>query len=256
MIIPRVMPCLLLKDGQLVKTIKFSHPAYVGDPVNAVKIYNDKEVDELIFLDITATAENRRPDFEIIGQIASECFMPCAYGGGIREIEDIRKIFGLGIEKVAINSYAVENPGFIKEAASLFGSQSIMVSIDAKKNLFGKYEVYSRVAGKIPKIDPVKFAVKMAELGAGEILLNSVDRDGTMQGYDLDLVKQVSGAVDIPVIACGGAGKIEDFRDAIKIGGAWAVAIGSMAVFMDKNRAVLINFPSRGEIDKVLAEKI
>src|SRR5712691_5528058 len=188
----RVIPCLLLKDEGLVKTVKFKNPSYVGDPINAVRIYNQKEVDELIFLDISATVQNRKPSFKLLSELASECFMPFAYGGGIRQIQDIRQIFSLGVEKVAINTYAVENPGFVREAADTFGSQSVVVSIDVKKDLFGKYRVTTHGGRKKTNLDPIRFAAYMEEMGAGELLLNSVDRDGTWQGYDIDLVKGVT----------------------------------------------------------------
>lgn len=252
MIRTRVIPCLLLKNQGLVKTTKFKDPKYLGDPINIVKIFNEKEVDELIFLDITATIENRKPSMALIAQIASECFMPLSYGGGIRSLDDIKEILGLGVEKVSINSYAVKNPSFVKEASGLFGSQSIVVSIDVKKNLFGKYEIYIHGGKYSTKLDPITFAMQMEKMGAGELLLNSIDRDGTMQGYDIELINKVSHAVTIPVIACGGAGKVDDFADAVKNGGASAVAAGSMFVFQGRHRAVLINFPSQEELKKII----
>ena len=242
---PRVIPCLLLRAKGLVKTIKFRDPTYLGDPINVVRIFNDKEVDELIFLDILATVENRKPPFEYLEEIASECFMPLGYGGGVKNIEDMRRIFGLGVEKVSVNSYAVENPSFIREAADRFGSQSVVVSIDVKRNLFGRYQVFARGGRKTTGLDPVQFAVHMAEMGAGEILLNSIDRDGTMRGYDLELVKRVSQAVDIPVVACGGAGNVDDLAMAVREGEASAVAAGSMFVFQGRHQAVLINYPAQ-----------
>ncbi len=252
MLTTRVIPCLLLKNSGLIKTVKFKDPKYVGDPINAVKIFNEKEVDELIFLDITATIENRKPYFKLISDIASECFMPFGYGGGIRDSNDVKKLFNLGIEKVIINSFAFENPSFIKEISAIFGSQSIIVSIDVKRNLLGKYEVFTNSGRKNTKLDPVKFAQHMENMGAGELFLNSIERDGTMQGYDIELIKKVSGSVKIPLIACGGAGKIEDFGEAIKKGGASGVAAGSMFVFYGKHRAVLISYPSIHELEKVL----
>jgi len=248
----RVIPCLLLKNKGLVKTIKFKNPKYVGDPINAVKIFNEKEVDELIFLDITATIENRKPPFNLLSQIASECFMPFSYGGGIRTLEDIKKILSLGVEKVAINSYAVENPSFIRKAAEYYGSQSIIVSIDVKKSPIGKYEIYTHGGKRAAKLDPTEFAMQMEEMGAGELFLNSVDRDGTMKGYDVELIKEISESVNIPVIASGGAGKIEDFRNAAKKGGASAVAAGSLFVFIGPYRAVLINFPTSEDLKEML----
>lgn len=250
----RIMPCLLLRDGGLVKTVKFKDPNYIGDPINAIRIYNEKEVDELIFLDITATIENRPPPFKVLSEIASECFMPVAYGGGIRDLETIRQILSLGIEKVAINSYAAENPEFVRAAAERYGSSTIVVSMDVRRKLFGKYEVVTRGGRKGTGIDPVDFAIKMDRMGAGEILLNSIDRDGTQEGYDIDLIKSVTGAVGVPVIACGGAGRLEDFRAAVHEGGASACAAGSLVVYFGRNRAVLINFPERKKLESILGE--
>jgi cyclase len=250
----RVMPCLLVSNGRLVKTVRFRNPAYVGDPVNAIKIYNEKEVDELILLDITATAEGRRPDFSFLSEVADECFMPLAYGGGIRDIDDISRIFSLGIEKVAINSYALENPSFIEKAAAVFGSQSILLSMDVKKNLFGKYHVYDRGGRNGTDHEPTAWAARMERMGAGEILLNSIDQDGTMEGYDTTLIRKVTEAVTVPVIACGGAGRIQDFKMAVEEGGASAVAAGSMVIYQGKNKGVLINFPSQDDLKNILDE--
>ena len=247
----RVMPCLLLRQSKLVKTVRFREPDYIGDPVNAVKIYNDKEVDELIFLDITATVDKKAPPFKMISEIASECFMPYTYGGGIRSLEDMRKIFNLGVEKIAINSHAVENPDFIMQAAKEFGNQSIVASIDVKKKLMGKYEVFTRSGTNPTGLGPVEHARMMEEMGAGEILLTSIDRDGTWEGYDLELIRTVAEAVNVPLIVCGGAGGIEDFRKAVDAG-ASACATGSMVVYQAKNRGVLINFPKQTELRAVL----
>ncbi|PCJ78505.1 MAG: imidazole glycerol phosphate synthase subunit HisF [Flavobacteriales bacterium] len=246
--IPRVIPVLLLKNAGLVKTVKFKEPKYVGDPLNAVKIFNEKEVDELVFLDITATVKNMPPPLKLLSEIASECFMPFCYGGAIRTIEDIKQITNSGVEKVSINNYAVENPDFIEKAATIFGSSTIVISIDVKKNFWGKYEVYTKGGKNNTKLDPVKFAVEMNKRGAGEILLNSIDRDGTQAGFDIELVKKVSCEVDVPVIACGGSGSVEHLAEAIKDGGASAVAAGSQFVFHGKHRAVLINYPSQQEL--------
>lgn len=253
MLTTRVIPCLLLRKAALVKTIKFKDPSYVGDPINAIKIYNEKEVDELIFLDITATIDKRKPPLKIISEIASECFMPVAYGGGIRSLEDVTEIFSLGIEKVSLNSYAVENPAFVRAVADKYGTQSVVVSIDARKTVWGSYKVYTHGGRTATSLDPVQLAVRMEEMGAGEILLTSIDRDGTMTGYDIDLIKKVTSAVSVPVIACGGAGKVEDFGTAVKQGGASGVAAGSMVVYHGRNRAVLINFPTRTELQSALA---
>jgi len=248
----RIIPCLLLSNKGLVKTIKFKNPRYVGDPINAVKIFNEKEVDEIAFLDINASKEQRKPAFDLIADIASECFFPFCYGGGIRTIADIRKILFLGAEKVTLNSYALENPGFIKEAAEVFGSQSIVVSIDIKRNLFEGLRVYDSCRGKPTKLDPVEYAILAEKIGAGEIFLNSVDKDGTYTGYDLEAVEKVSSAVNIPVIACGGAGSLADVTAAINIGKASAAAAGSLFVFHGKHRAVLINYPSIEQIRELI----
>ena len=246
------MPCLLLEDHNLVKTIKFKNTNYIGDPINVAKIYNEKEVDELIILDIKASTENKEPSYEIIRDIASECFMPLTYGGGIKNIENIKKIFSLGVEKIIINTHAVENPFFVKEISNLFGSQSIVISLDVKKTAFDKYEIFSYGGRKPSGIDPLLFAIEMERMGAGELFLNSIDRDGTMEGYDIPLIKKITGSITIPLIACGGAGKIDDFADAVKIGGASAVASGSMVVYQGRNRSVLINFPSPEELNSIL----
>ena len=248
----RVIPCLLLQGRGLVKTIAFRRPRYVGDPINAVRIFNEKEVDEIIVLDIGATVEGKPPQTRLISEIASECFMPLAYGGGIRTVDQIREIFSLGVEKVVINSEASANPSFVRQAAEAFGSQSIIVSIDVKQTLFGSYEVRTHGGRKRTGRDPTTFAMEMADMGAGEIFLNSIDRDGTMGGYDIGLVRKVTGAVSIPVIACGGAGGIADFAAAVSQGGASAVAAGSLFVFHGKHRAVLISYPSIAELEQAL----
>lgn len=249
----RVIPALLLHDSGLVKTIRFKKPVYVGDPINAVRIFNDKEVDELVFLDISRTAGKKPIQFDLIGQIANECFMPFCYGGGIRNIDDIRRLFRLGLEKIAVNSYAVERPEFITETSDKFGSQSIVVSIDVKKNLLGKYHVYTHCGHHNTGKDPVEWAQEAAQRGAGEIMLNSVDRDGCMQGYDITLVRMVAEAVNIPVIACGGAGTLADMAAVISATKASAAAAGSMFVFHKNRNAVLINYPERKELKRLFA---
>jgi cyclase len=246
------MPCLLLKNGALVKTIKFKNPSYIGDPINAIRIYNEKEVDELVFLDISATLENRSPPFKVLAEIATECFMPVTYGGGVRSLEDMNEIFRLGIEKVAINTHAVENADFVRQAADKFGSQSVVISIDVMRRPFGRYEVMSHGGKRGTGKDPVKLAMEMEKMGAGELLLTSVDRDGTYEGYDIELTHKVTSAVSIPVIACGGAGTLTDFKYAVENGGASACAVGSMVVYYGRNRAVLISFPSRIELIGIL----
>jgi imidazole glycerol-phosphate synthase subunit HisF len=248
----RVIPCLLLRGEGLVKTTKFRDPVYVGDPTNAIRIFNDKEVDELMFLDVMASREGRGPQLAIIRDFASECFMPVGYGGGIRSLDDAREVLALGIEKIVVNSLTIDNPQVITGIAREFGSQAVVVSIDAKKKLFGGYEVMARGATVGTGFKPVELARRAVELGAGEILINSVDRDGTQSGYDIPLVRAVADAVTVPVIACGGAGKIEDFRQGVEEGHASALAAGSMFVFHGRHRAVLISYPSPSELQRVL----
>jgi cyclase len=246
------MPCLLVENDRLVKTTNFKNPSYVGDPVNAIKIYNEKEVDELIIVDITATIENRPPNFELIKEIADECFMPVCYGGGISSVDQMKKLFSLGIEKSALNSSVVENQRLIIDAAEVFGSQSIISSIDAKKNIFGKYQVYTHSGTKNSRKDPVEFSKMVEDAGAGEILLNSIDRDGTWSGFDIDLIKSITDVVSIPVIAVGGAGSLQHISEAVHKGGASAIALGSMAVYQGKDLGVLINFPTRARLENIL----
>lgn len=250
-ILRRTVPCLLLRNGGLVKTEKFKKDTYIGDPLNAVKIFNEKEVDELIFLDIDATKNKKEPSYDLIKHIANECFMPFCYGGGITSVEQIKKIISSGAEKVSINTAAYTNPNLIKEAAAIYGSSTIVVSIDVKKDFFGKQKVYVSSGKKNTKMDPITYAKKMETLGAGEIMLNSIDKDGTMTGYDLELIALVSNEVSIPVIACGGVGKIEHFGEAIKIGKASAVAAGSFFIYQGPRKAVLISYPSQEELKKI-----
>ena len=252
MIRPRVIPCLLLQDRGLVKTVRFKNPKYLGDPINIVRIFNDKEVDELVFLDIQATPENRPPSFDLLRNITSECFMPLGYGGGIRSMDDVRQLLSIGIEKIILNTSAVETPTLIRSAADYAGSSSVVISVDVKKNVLGKYEVYTRGGRKGTGLDPVRHAVEVEGKGAGEILINSIDRDGLMEGYDLEIIRRISDAVGIPVVACGGAGNIQHLKDAIKLGGASAAAAGSMFVFQGPLRGVLISYPSPQELKALL----
>ena len=253
MIGTRVIPCLLLRGRGLVKTVKYKDPTYLGDPINIVRIFNDKEVDELTFLDITASTEGHPPAFDLLQDIASECFIPFGYGGGVRSCEDIRRLLKIGIEKVVLNTAAVENPALVRQAADDFGSSTIVISVDFRRNLFGKAEVYCRSGKKAAGVDPVTFAKQMEQAGAGEILLNAIDRDGTMQGYDLDIIKKVTSAVSIPVIACGGARDINDLASAVHEGGASAAAAGSMFVFQGPLRAVLISYPTQSDLRRAFA---
>jgi len=249
MIQTRIIPILLLQNEDLVKTIHFKKPNYLGDPINAVKIFNDREVDELIFLDINATKNKTEPNYQLLRDIASECFMPFCYGGGIKDCETIKKLFSLGVEKVAINSEFYKHPEIIKQASKLFGNQSIVVSIDVNKNIFGKYKAFSN-GGKInTNQNPIEVAKKAEQLGAGELLINSINKDGTMSGYDLEIINNISKSVNIPVIACGGAGNIKDLFKAINVG-ASAVAAGSLFVYHGKQKGILINYPDKNNIKK------
>jgi imidazole glycerol-phosphate synthase subunit HisF len=239
----RVIPCLLLRGRGLVKTRKFKDPVYVGDPVNAVRIFSEKEVDELVVLDIDASREGREPNYELIAEIAGECFMPVAYGGGIRSFEQVRRLIRSGVEKVVVNSAACESTAVISEAAAVFGSQAVVGAVDVRKPLLGAYKVVAKSATVETKLKLDEHVDALVRAGAGEIFLNSVDRDGSMAGYDLDLIRSVSQRVNVPVVACGGAGTVEHLRQAVNDAGAAAVSAGSMFVFHGKHRAVLINYP-------------
>jgi imidazole glycerol-phosphate synthase subunit HisF len=252
----RIIPVLLMHKNGLVKSEQFSNYKYVGDPINAVKIFNEKEVDEIAVLDISATKEKRPPNIEHLREIASEAFMPLSYGGGITKIEQVNEILGNGAEKVIIGKAAFSNPELITEAAMRFGSQSIVVSIDVKKNWLGRYKIYLENATKVIADDLLSYTKKMEELGAGEILLNSIDKDGTFKGYDLELIEKVSSHVSIPVIASGGASYIDDFLKAIKVGKASAVAAGSFFVFQRPHKAVLISYPSNKELQEQVYSKL
>lgn len=246
----RVIPVLLLKGMGLYKSVKFKDLKYVGDPINAIKIFNEKEVDELVFLDINASVSNKEPNYQMLADIASECFMPLCYGGGIKTVGQIERILYAGVEKVSINSAASEIPTLIAEAAKKFGSSTIVASIDVKKGFLSGTSVYTLSGTKNTKKNPIEFAKYLEDQGAGEILINSIDQDGTMKGYDLELVKAISQSVSIPVIACGGAGSVEDFKLAVD-NGASAVAAGSFFVFQGKHRAVLITYPSKNELESI-----
>lgn len=243
----RVIPVLLLRGGGLVKTVKFKDPKYVGDPINAVRIFNEKEVDEIVFLDISATPGGRGPDFDLLTDIAGEAFMPMAYGGGITNIDQVRRLFALGFEKVVINSAAFESPDLIRDSSQIYGSQSIVGCIDVRRTLLGKPELYSE-SGRLKRpIALLQHVSNLKSAGVGEILVNSIDKDGTQSGYDLKLVREVADAIDVPVVACGGASGIDDFAAAVDAG-ASAVAAGSLFVFYGPHRAVLINYPDRRDL--------
>lgn len=253
MLEPRIIPVLLLKGEGLVKGVRFKGHKYVGDPINAVKIFADKEVDELLFLDVTATDENRSVSPDLVQRIADESYMPFGVGGGVRSVELIRALLGAGAEKVSINTAAIEQPALISEAATVFGTQSIIVGIDVKSSWLGAYKVHSHCGARATGLDPVAWAREVERRGAGEILLNSIDRDGTAEGYDLTLIRKISEAVTIPVIACGGAGTTRHLEDAIHVGGAAAAAAGSFFVFHGPKRAVLISFPRSEEARAIRA---
>lgn len=255
-LLPRIIPALLLRGSGLVKTEQFKKPVYLGDPINIIRIFNDKEVDEIALLDIEATRDKRGPNFKKLAEITDECFMPLGYGGGITSIGEIKQLFAMGVEKVILNSIAAANPGFVREAADQYGSQSVVVSIDVKQRALGRSRVFSDGGTLDTGEEPVAYAAKMQKLGAGELLLTSIDRDGTMRGYDLPLIRSIAGAVDIPVIACGGARGLDDFRRAVLEAGASAVAAGSVFVFQGVHRAVLISFPSRQEIEETFLEGV
>ncbi|MEI7967441.1 MAG: AglZ/HisF2 family acetamidino modification protein [Betaproteobacteria bacterium] len=247
----RVIPCLLLRGSGLVKTTRFKDAKYVGDPINAIKIFNDKEVDELVLLDITASREGRGPAFSVIKDVASECFMPLAYGGGIRSVEEARRILSVGVEKVIFNTVAWRASQVLSDASRAFGAQAIVASIDARRKFLGRYEVVVEGGTRGTGQSPVDYARRMQDVGAGEILLNATDRDGTLKGYDLELIQAVTQAVQVPVVACGGAASLKDFADAVEHGAA-AVAAGAMFVLHGPHRAVLITYPQRDELERLL----
>ncbi|HWB90451.1 MAG TPA: AglZ/HisF2 family acetamidino modification protein, partial [Puia sp.] len=240
------IPVLLLSNGGLYKTVRFKNPNYVGDPINTVKIFNEKGADEIVLLDISASREGKSIDFGKIAEIAGEAFMPMAYGGGIRSLEDAKKVFDAGYEKIVLNTIVQENPRLITEVANVYGSQSVVISIDAKPGWMGRYRVYTRHGSKNTGLGPAEYAKQVQDAGAGEIFIQAIDKDGTWEGYDIPLIKTVSSAVKVPVIACGGAANMDDLIKACKEGGASAVAAGSMLVYQKKGMGVLINFPTDG----------
>lgn len=247
----RVIPCLLLKNNGLVKTTKFKDPKYIGDPINAIKIFNEKEVDELMVLDISASKEGKSPNFELIEQFASECFMPLAYGGGVKTFEQAKQLFSSGVEKVCLQSSILETPSLITKLSDAFGSQSIMISIDIKKNLFGNYQLFNSSTGKKIKGDWIETLKTLISFGAGEVLLNAVDKDGTMSGPDFQLIKLASQIMKVPLISVGGISSLDDISDSIKAG-ANAVAAGAFFVYQGPHRAVLITYPNYNELSNIL----
>lgn len=247
----RLIPCLLLRSGGLVKTQKFSNPKYVGDPINAIRIFNEKEVDELMVLDITASKERREPDYALIEQFAGECFMPLAYGGGIFTVDQARRLFAIGVEKVCLQTAALEDLSLITRLADQCGSQSIIASVDVKKNWMGKPQLYAAATGQSLPQDWCDYLMQAVSAGAGEVVLNAVDRDGMMQGMDLELIRRAAKAVSVPLIAIGGAGSLNDIKAAIAAG-ASAVSAGAFFVFHGPHRAVLITYPQYDELESIL----
>ncbi len=247
----RVIPALLLKNGGLVKTQRFREPKYVGDPINAIRIFNEKEVDELMVLDIEASKTGTDPNYKLIEEFAGECFMPLAYGGGIKSIDQARRLFALGVEKICIQSSALEKPSFIHELSETFGSQSIIISIDLKRNWLGKVEVLNAATQKTLREPWLEVLVRLVDEGAGEVLLNTVDRDGTLSGPDLPLISKASTAINVPLIALGGISSLSDIKATIE-SGASAVAAGAFFVFHGPHRAVLITYPSYSELEQLL----
>ena len=256
MLSSRVIPCLLIKNGGLVKTVKFDQPKYVGDPINAVKIFNEKEVDELIVVDIDATVHGREPDYNLIKKLAAECRMPLCYGGGVKSVDQFKKIISLGVEKVAISSAAIDDSEIIKKAAKIVGSQSVVVVLDVKKKRFGsKYELFTHNATKATGHLVGQFARMAESLGAGEIVINSIDNDGVMTGYDYKLIEQVRSVTSIPITAIGGAGSLNNIWELVERFGIIGAAAGSLFVFKGRYRAVLINYPGQEEKDQIVRRK-
>jgi cyclase len=252
MLTPRIIPCLLIHDKGLVKTVGFKDPKYVGDPINAVRIFNEKQADELLVLDIDATREQREPDFHTIEKLAAECRMPLCYGGGIRTVEHAQKIFSLGVEKIALSSAAIENPSLISLIAERVGRQSTVVVLDVKKKLFGGYDVYTHNGKRSVGKAPAELAATFQNLGAGEIVINSIDHDGVMNGYDEALVARIRPSITIPLTVLGGAGKLEHIGRLIHKFGIIGASAGSLFVFRGAYKAVLINYPSPDERDRLI----
>lgn len=257
MLRPRITPCLLIHKAGLVKTVGFKAPKYVGDPINAVKIFNEKEADELIVLDIDATANNAEPDYRMIANLAAECRMPLCYGGGIKTPAQAKRIISLGVEKVAISSAAVEHPELIKQIADEIGRQSVVVVLDVKKRLFSKdYDVFTKNARTNIKRSVFDLAAEAEKLGAGELVINSIDLDGAMTGYDLELAKKIRQAVNIPITILGGAGALDHIEALIRSCGVIGASAGSLFVFKGVYKAVLINYPTLAQRDELIRKSL
>lgn len=245
---PRIIPVLLLKDLVLVKSTQFKAHRYIGDPINAVRIFNDLKADELVFLDIEASKNNRLISLDFVKNVGEEACMPFAVGGGIKSVDDIKAVINAGAEKVVINTHAAQNPDFVRQASEAFGSTAIVVCIDVKKKLFKGHRTWILSGKRSTAFEPVAFAQLMEKSGAGELIIQSIDRDGTMDGYDIELIKSISTSVDVPVVALGGAGKNEDLIEAYQNGHANGLAAGSLFVYQGKKRGVLINYPDKKEL--------
>lgn len=252
MLRPRIIPSLLVHEGGLVKTVNFKNPKYVGDPINAVKIFNEKEVDELAIFDIDATVLNKDPNYALIEKLANQSRMPLCYGGGVKTVEQAQRIFGLGIEKIAMSSAVVQKPELISQIAERVGNQSVIVVLDVKKKLLGGYEIYTHNGKRGANLNPFKFIEDAQRLGAGEIIINSIDQDGLMKGYDLNLIDRVREKTTLPITVLGGAGSLNDIAKVINKHGVIGVAAGSLFVFKGVYKAVLINYPNRIEKDKLI----
>jgi imidazole glycerol-phosphate synthase subunit HisF len=251
MLRPRIIPSLLVHDNGLVKTVNFKNPKYLGDPINAVRIFNEKEVDELAIFDIDATVLGKEPDYALIEKLANQSRMPLCYGGGVKTVEQAQKIFGLGIEKIALSSAVIQNPNLITQIADRVGSQSVIVVLDVKKKLLGGYEVYIHNGKKATGINPIEFAEKAQKLGAGEIIINSIDQDGVMKGFDMNLIDKICDKISLPITVLGGAGTLQDIQKVIERHGIIGVAAGSLFVFKGAYKAVLINYPNKEEKKKM-----
>lgn len=255
MLRPRIIPSLLIHDNGLVKTLNFKNPKYVGDPINAVKIFNEKEVDELSIFDIDATVLGKEPNYSLIERLAGQSMMPLCYGGGVKTVEQAQKIFSLGIEKIALSSSVLQTPKLITEISDRVGAQSVIVVLDVKKKLLGGYEVYTHNGKKATGINPFKFVEEAQKLGAGEIVINSIDKDGQMKGYDLDLIEKVRERISLPMTVLGGAGSLHDIEKVVDKHGVIGVAAGSLFVFKGPYKAVLINYPTQLEKNKIFKIK-
>lgn len=239
----RVIPVLLLKNQGFVKGVKFKNHRYIGDPINTIRIFNDKEADEILIVDILASINNVGPNFKMLKDLTTEAFMPLSYGGGIKTINDIERLFSIGFEKVVLNSRAAEDPTFIRDAVSVAGSSSVVVSIDVKKNFFGNYEMYIKSGTQKHSMNPFDFATLAQQMGAGEFIINNIDKEGTRTGYDLHLMKSMTEILSVPVISSGGAGTLQHFKEVVKESNVSAVSAGNLFVFHGKLDAVLLQYP-------------